>query len=295
MALLLSFDLETTGLSVWNDRITQIGGTAVRKRKQEADKDKGADEGADQGAYTLVANFETLVKSEVSVSAEAAKKTGISNKDLVNAPPIAEALTLFFNWIREIREQTEVILIAYNGINFDFPILCNEITRCQQLPYVTLNACGITTVLDPYVWACANLEKSCVPRKTNGKYSYKLSDLHMALLERPLVNAHTALADTQGLIDLCFHEKFTDVVTFSIPGTNYSLSLSKYIHMFREKQKARTSSQTKSAKHNVPSISEAFSRCRKRKSPDETPQDSPQDSPHEDEKKKPKIETHKIE
>ena len=280
--LFISFDLETTGLSTRNDKITQIGGTAFAFCE-------------DSMKYKEISNIETFVKCDREISTGSVEKTGITKKHLISAPVIADALKLFFTWIGNTRrhvkkaakeeaaegavqhkegekeekeegDKEEVILIAYNGIHFDFPILCAEITRCKQLPYLVLNGCGISTVLDPYQWAQAYMDQTCLIRNVTGKRSFKLSDVHQSLTGSPIIDAHQALADTKGLMTICCHEKFQSMFKMDekTDCSHFRMSLKAYVHLFRTNCQKSESSSKKGNKNRTRTIAQMMKRFQQR-------------------------------
>lgn len=101
---LVIFDLETTGISVKEDRIVELGALTIHPN--------GAEE-----AYS------TLVNPEIPIPLEASKVNGISDEDVAAAPTFKdlteELFELFYN-----RD-----LAGYNCMKFDIPLLQNEFYR----------------------------------------------------------------------------------------------------------------------------------------------------------------------
>ena len=62
--------------------------------------------------------------------------------------------------------------------------------------------------MDPFVWSKQYIDRSCLLRKKNGSCSYKLADIHKAVLGKCFENAHDALADTLALYNMCTHDLF---------------------------------------------------------------------------------------
>lgn len=77
----ISLDLETTGFSAQNDRITEIGAVKVRDGK-------------------IVDRFTQLVNPGRRVSARITELTGISNEMLEDQPVIEDILGDFIHWMR---------------------------------------------------------------------------------------------------------------------------------------------------------------------------------------------------
>ena len=184
-------DLESTGLSTINDQITQIGAVASRDG-------------------TRVADFETYVACEKPICRGAREVTGICDKDLAGAPTSTEALQKFFDWVQEQTVADEsVVLAAYNGTGFDFPMLYHELSRTRLLPLLD----RVTSLLDPLPWAREHLDRTLLKRNKMGNCSYCLGDVYAGVFGRGFSHAHTALADTNALFELCTAPAFAKLGT----------------------------------------------------------------------------------
>ncbi len=100
------FDLETTGLSAANDRITEIG--AVRVRGME-----------------VLDSFDQFVNPGMSIPPDITRLTGITDAMVADAPEEAEALKRFFAFCGNCN-----ILVAHNA-SFDMGFLKAAMNRCQ--------------------------------------------------------------------------------------------------------------------------------------------------------------------
>ncbi len=101
------FDLETTGLSPVNDRMTEIGAVRVRDGQ-------------------VVESFNTFVNPEKSIPPKVVELTGITDAMVQNAPKEQEALKMFQDFIGE-----DAILIAHNA-EFDCGFLRQACRRGVQ-------------------------------------------------------------------------------------------------------------------------------------------------------------------
>ena len=104
------FDIETTGLSNLNDRITEIG--AVRIQNGE-----------------ILDRFNTFVDPERPIPAEITNLTGITDSMVAGAPKVKEALEAFFAFIG----GGEKLLIAHNA-GFDVGFIRRAAEECG-LPF----------------------------------------------------------------------------------------------------------------------------------------------------------------
>ena len=98
-------DIETTGFSLTDDEIVEIAITS-------------ASDGETQS---------TLVKPSRKSANATTHVTGISDDDLVDAPPIGQALT----WLSQFVDFNHDIFIAHNGDRFDFPRINLNLTESR--------------------------------------------------------------------------------------------------------------------------------------------------------------------
>ncbi len=110
------FDIETTGLSVQNCMITEIG--AVRVRNGE-----------------VLDRFQTFVDPECPIPPENTKITGITDEMVAGAPKYPEALKMFFEFVQKGEENRKYrpLLIAHNA-NFDIGFI-RHFAKLAELPF----------------------------------------------------------------------------------------------------------------------------------------------------------------
>ncbi len=106
------FDIETTGLSVQNCRITEIGAVKIRDGR-------------------VLDVFNTFVDPEGPIPEEIIKLTGITDEMVKGAPDEATALRAFFDFVGKREDGGEVLLIAHNA-DFDTGFIRAAAARRQM-------------------------------------------------------------------------------------------------------------------------------------------------------------------
>jgi len=101
---ILIFDVETTGLDIWHDRIIQFACLRIEPDGKQKE-------------------FHTLLCPETPISEEAQAVHGISNEDVKAHPPFSVAESQIYVLVKD------AILSGFNVRNFDWPILKNEFQR----------------------------------------------------------------------------------------------------------------------------------------------------------------------
>lgn len=104
MTPLIIFDLETTGVSVTNDRIVQIACIKIENDEITAEK-------------------KTLINPTISISPGATEVHGITNEDVRDAPTFAQISKSLFEFIQGCD------IGGYNSNRFDVPMLQEEFYR----------------------------------------------------------------------------------------------------------------------------------------------------------------------
>jgi DNA polymerase III alpha subunit (gram-positive type) len=279
--MIIYLDFESTGLNRWHDQVTQVGAVAVRCNPNNLKE------------WKIVSQFETLVLASKKISEKASEITGITNEMLEGypndlekkcepAPKTKKALSDFFVWIRSCRknDREEVILSAYNGFNFDFPMLFSEMFRCEMNIVREFTTSGIKYCKDPLIWARANLDKTCLLRNKTGQPSFKLGDVHSSLIGNEFENAHSALADTRAMFKVCCHEKFCSMLdsckdlqsiciekmsnqTKDTRKTNFVFTSTYLIHDFLKKRQSINAETKKNVTNKIQNLFQLTSRKRK--------------------------------
>ncbi len=120
------FDIETTGLSVQNCRITEIGAVKIKNGE-------------------IIDTFNTFVNPEIPIPEEIVELTSITDDMVKDAPKIFEALPNFFEFIGGERK----LLVAHNA-NFDTGFIRYAAEECG-LPFSNpyLDTVALSRYLNP--------------------------------------------------------------------------------------------------------------------------------------------------
>ena len=163
------FDIETTGLSVQNCKITEIGAVKIKDGK-------------------VLDRFNTFVDPECPIPEEIVKLTGITDEMVAGAPKVADALRDFFSFIGNDDPQRKLLplLIAHNA-NFDIGFI-RHFAKLSGLPFD-----------NPYLDTVA-LSKYINPELKN----HKLDTIAEAY-ELGEFNHHRACDDAEMLAMIYFH------------------------------------------------------------------------------------------
>ena len=161
------FDIETTGLSVQNCKITEIGAVKIKNGE-------------------VLGRFNTFVDPEVSIPADIVELTGITDEMVKGAPKYPEALKAFFDFIgNDPTKETQPLLIAHNA-NFDIGFI-RHFAKEAGLPFENpyLDTLALSRYINP------DLNKHTLDAIAN---SYNLGDF----------NHHRACDDAEMLAHIFF-------------------------------------------------------------------------------------------
>ncbi len=111
------FDIETTGLSVQNCKITEIGAVKIKDGQ-------------------VLDRFNTFVNPECPIPEEIVKLTGITDEMVADAPLVGDALKAFFAFIgnNDIKEGEPLPLLIAHNANFDIGFI-RHFAKLSELPF----------------------------------------------------------------------------------------------------------------------------------------------------------------
>ncbi len=120
------FDIETTGLSVQNCKITEIGAVKVRNGE-------------------IIDTFNTFVNPEVPIPADIVELTSITDEMVADAPKTEEALTMFFDFVGGKKK----LLVAHNA-DFDTGFIRYAAKECgMEFTNPYLDTVALSRFLNP--------------------------------------------------------------------------------------------------------------------------------------------------
>ena len=111
------FDIETTGLSVQNCKITEIGAVKIKDGQ-------------------VLDRFNTFVNPECQIPEEIVKLTGITDEMVSDAPLVGDALEAFFAFIgnNDTKEGDPLPLLIAHNANFDIGFI-RHFAKMSGLPF----------------------------------------------------------------------------------------------------------------------------------------------------------------
>jgi DNA polymerase III epsilon subunit-like protein len=189
---LISFDCETTGLSVTKDQIVEFGAIIHTWDSVTLEID-------------ILPPFAQYAKPTVGgMTRRAEEITGITTGSLNDKPPIKEVLADFLLHLDQVCTNLEIprLLLSYNGFAYDIPIVIAEIERYGGSAVAYFRQLRLLSAVDILPFSRACIDTTTLKRKANGSCSYKLGDVYASVCGCTLLNAHGALADSQAVLDI---------------------------------------------------------------------------------------------
>ena len=231
---IISLDLESTGLNMNTalgdqcDSICQIAVDVQEIEIQPKTLDSSSSSIETDGLtgqspcpstlvrWTPVGQFEKLIKPLKTMSKGAADVTGITDDKLAGCKPLPEVFDELQKYLETVcRPGHHRVLMAYNGLKFDFKMIFIDLMRslekhCPQNPDPVkwLRKLKVDWLFDPLVLARSSLERSTLIHNSRGNCSFKLGDLYESMYGKKLENAHDALADCIAVNDVLKHSLF---------------------------------------------------------------------------------------
>lgn len=159
----LIFDIETTGADASKDRIVQL---AIRIKDEQGN---------------IIVDKSKMYNPEIPISSSATEIHGIKDKDVKDCPTFKEDAKK----LKKLFEDK--VIIMYNGLRFDIPILMNEFERA-----------GVDVILSGKFIDVLKVERKLAPHTLSASYKkYTGEDLDGAHDAMNDVNATDVIMDYQ--------------------------------------------------------------------------------------------------
>lgn len=191
-SLVVVFDTETTGLSVHQADIIEVGAVCllVNEHRQPVSIDE---------------TFHSYVNAGCTLSDFISKFTGIAQDQVDHAPLWSTVVDDFTDWINTVRTAKgaqQVYLCGHNILKFDLPMIHGNCARhLKDLPYriesFFTNIHHLTGLIDTYHMAMSICSSALTSRS--------LDSLHNFLLGGGVPHAHTAVGDAKATRAVLMH------------------------------------------------------------------------------------------
>jgi len=235
---LVSLDLETTGLSIYMDQITQVGVVLER-----VDND---------GIILSTDTFASYVKCTKAISEGAKKVTGITEETLVNSCDFQQCFRDIISFLNTKCDKDDVrILVSYNGHRFDLPVLVAEVMRCGDGdPAAMLRRLKLDRSIDLLPTVKETYDYSKLPANKFGRASMKLGDVYRAVCGRSIIDAHDALADSKATL-VVLHD---DSLWPSLADTSRCIPAASLFNSCIDRIKSKTTKASTCSSHTIASF-----------------------------------------
>jgi DNA polymerase III epsilon subunit-like protein len=187
----IGLDLETTGLSLFEARFVQLGASIWKFDVIEK-------------TFLPLATFIMSCRSDVPMEPKSIQITGITqefvDRQVYTARDVLEKFLQFLNLHCE--DQMPRALVGYNINDFDIPFIIFEAERSGLGGMNYFQGLKLNSSMDLLPICRDKLETLKLERKSDGCAVYKLGSVYKALLGKPLKDAHNALVDAVGAIEV---------------------------------------------------------------------------------------------
>lgn len=175
------FDTETTGTKIKQDKIVQLGAMILKKGKVSKE-------------YSQLINPDGM-----HIPEEASAVNGITDDMVKNAPKMRDEIN---NFSRKILNDNNGVIITWNGVKFDVPLLnriireirCEKDITCSDKMNDVISEKPLFDVLDVQI-----LHQRIHPFLGASK---KLGHQYHWLFCKPMEDAHDALSDCKGTMSI---------------------------------------------------------------------------------------------
>ena len=231
--LLVSFDLEATGLKVFTpglerDQITEIGACGVAVWIDGPD--------VPLRWQFFETDFKEYVHASKAMSDKVAHITKISHDDLKKARPFSEVRDAFGRWIDmncdKWNDAVPRVLIGQNVFKFDVPMLTVQIEDSGMSAENWFRLRRFSYCVDTLLISRDAVDCTQLPIARDGRPCYALGGVYKAMTGKELIGAHGALFDSRAVLALLlqydtFSKPFRKDVFLDTP--KYTCNLMKLV------------------------------------------------------------------
>jgi DNA polymerase III epsilon subunit-like protein len=193
---MISVDFETTGLSK-EDHLTQVA-VAIRTNRH----------GEDTQTYA------SYIYTDRPIPDKIVELTRITTAMVLTAPKLETVLQQIKEFIDAVcvDENGVRVVIAYNGVSFDIPMLTAAMRRIWQKDRINewWRALRMSYLFDPMLYLRQQYPDDCRwSRRANGNACLKLGDVHKSICKTTIDGAHDALNDCTAVLRVMEDDIFT--------------------------------------------------------------------------------------
>ena len=178
----IALDLETTGVDVNEDEVIEIGAAGALVTIEDS---------AFVGTPT-VRSFSTLVTTKRPISEFVQNLTNLAPAAVRAAPPFVDALSTFGAFVDEVRQDCDLVLVTYNGLGFDLPLLAKQMAANRIQVDKWFRGHKVVSHVDLLLHVRAHFSFA----------KFKLGYVYQQIFQKEFGNAHRADADAAATLEL---------------------------------------------------------------------------------------------
>ena len=202
--LFILFDIETTGRSVYHDRICQIA-ARIWNIDDDNDGDDTTGEGDEDGdgdGDGDGSSFNAFMNPNYPMSTGAYKTHHIDKHSYICEPSFKDIITQWNNWIQKqciSRKKQNIMFLAHNGKLFDFKLVIVELFRYN----LVTSDCNFFNKSGIFLCDSLRLFRIWYPELK----SKSLNNLHLEFFKSNIENNHDAMGDVNAMHKLLQYVK----------------------------------------------------------------------------------------
>jgi hypothetical protein len=159
------------------------------------------------------------------MSAKAAEITGLERDFIAKQNSLSLLFKNFIEHINKVCEPfpgAERCMVAYNGVNYDIPLLCADLECVTEKGAVHFfRQLCIEKMIDILFVSRTCLDSCVLKRNAKGNCSFKLGDVYIALFDEQLTGAHGAIQDAKAVSRIIIENENVNSYVCSMFQTNF--------------------------------------------------------------------------